>query len=145
MALKFHPATGTIVVCDYKTGFVPPEMVKSRPVIVVSPKLGYRNNLCTVVPLSTKNPSPVEDYHCRITLSRPMPRPFNVNPMWAKCDMLATVSFDRLDLISIGRRKYITPTVSNADLEEVRRCILYALGMGHELIAIEKALAGLLR
>jgi hypothetical protein len=28
MPLTFHPKPGTIVICDYSTGFRPPEMVK---------------------------------------------------------------------------------------------------------------------
>lgn len=28
MPLTFHPDTGTIVICDYSTGFQPPEMVE---------------------------------------------------------------------------------------------------------------------
>lgn len=38
MALRFHPKPGTILMCDFDTGFQVPEMVKKRPVIVLSPK-----------------------------------------------------------------------------------------------------------
>jgi mRNA interferase MazF len=31
MPLKFHPEPGTILICDYTTGFIAPEMVKRRP------------------------------------------------------------------------------------------------------------------
>jgi uncharacterized protein YifN (PemK superfamily) len=31
MPLTFHPNAGDIVICDYSTGFQPPEMVKVRP------------------------------------------------------------------------------------------------------------------
>lgn len=143
MALMYHPKAGAILVCDYCTGFVPPEMVKARPVVVVSPRLRHRNDLCTVVPLSTTAPDPVEDYHCSIMLPRPLPKPFDTLPMWAKCDMLSTVSFKRLNLISIGRRQYITPAVGDNNLEQIKRCILYALGMGLEIGNIERRLMNL--
>jgi uncharacterized protein YifN (PemK superfamily) len=128
MALKFHPKPGTILMCNY-AGFVVPEMVKRRPCIVVSPRLRHRDRLCTVVPLSKLAPSPLEAYHHEITLQRPLPAPFDAPTMWAKCDMLATVSFDRLDLIKVARRMYIQPTLPTSDIEAIRACILHALGM----------------
>ena len=39
--------------CDFRTGFKPPEMVKMRPVVVVS---GKRTGVGTVVPLSATAP-----------------------------------------------------------------------------------------
>ena len=59
MALKFHPKPGTILVCDFRQGFRAPEMIKRRPVVVVSPRLRNRTDLCTVVPLSTIEPRPI--------------------------------------------------------------------------------------
>ena len=50
--LKFHPEPGTILICDYSTGFRLPEMVKKRPVVTISPRLKRRDGLITVVPLS---------------------------------------------------------------------------------------------
>lgn len=134
MPLLFHSKPGTIVVCDYRTGFRPPEMVKRRPVIVVSPRLRRRNGLCTVVPLSTQRPEPVEDYHCEINLPRALPPPFGVNPMWAKCDMLATLGFARLELLRAGKdrsgkRKYIQPVIGTAALMRVRTAVLASLGI----------------
>jgi uncharacterized protein YifN (PemK superfamily) len=58
--------------------------------------------------------------------------------MWAKCDMLSTVSFSRLELIKISSRKYITPVLSHVDLDSIRRGVLFAIGVGPELDAIEK-------
>ena len=128
MALKFHPKPGTILVCDY-AGFRVPEMVKRRPCVVVSPRLRRRDDLCTVVPLSTTTPKPPEPYHHLITLERPLPYPFDTAAMWAKCDMLATVSFARLDLIKVGHRRYIQPTLPAGDMDRIRICIMHALGI----------------
>ena len=52
MPLRFHPRVGSILICDYSTGFVAPEMVKRRRVVVIS-RLRQRADLYTVVPLST--------------------------------------------------------------------------------------------
>src|SRR3546814_2449978 len=41
-----HPPTGTILTCNFDAGFKEPEMVKRRPVIVVSPKISIRAGLC---------------------------------------------------------------------------------------------------
>lgn len=136
--LKFHPKPGSILMCDYRTGFAPPEMVKARPVVVVSPRLRRREGLCTIVPFSTTPPAPVEAHHCALRLLSPLPKPFDAPDVWAKCDMLATVSFQRLDLIRVGKRKYIVPELSDHQLEAVRRGVLHALGMGLTLEAIER-------
>lgn len=134
MALKFHPKLGTVLICDFSRGFKSPEMVKKRPVIVISPKLKRRTNLLTVVPLSTMPPSPVQEYHCELAFVPPLPGPFDSASMWVKADMLYTVSFDRLHLIATGRdqhgrRKYLTRKISDADMEAVRKCVLNGIGL----------------
>jgi mRNA interferase MazF len=63
-----------------------------------------------------------------------LPYPFLHRVAWAKCDMLATVGFARLDLFrtdrdQYGRRRYLHPKLSETDLERVRRGILMGLGM----------------
>ena len=35
--LPFQPKPGMLLMCDFDTGFRPPEMVKVRPVVVISP------------------------------------------------------------------------------------------------------------
>ncbi|WP_293675629.1 type II toxin-antitoxin system PemK/MazF family toxin, partial [Thiolapillus sp.] len=97
MPIQIHPEQGTIVICDFK-GFVPPEMVKRRPAVVISPRLRRRQHLCTVVPLSTTPPNPVAAYHHKFTLDPVLPKPYNSKIQWVKADMLYTVSFDRLYL-----------------------------------------------
>jgi len=51
MALKYHPDPGDILICNFAVGFKEPEMVKSRPCVVLSPRLRRRSGLCTVVSL----------------------------------------------------------------------------------------------
>ena len=129
MPLRFHPSPGTILMCDYGTGFILPEMVKVRPVVVVSPRFRTRPKLCTVVPLSSTEPRPRELYHhCLSAGAYPPAR----GPMWAKCDMLATVSIDRLDRIKTrgrgGKRSYVTFAMPPDDMAAVMACVRVALG-----------------
>ena len=103
MALRYHPKTGTIVVCDYNTGFIAAEMTKRRLAMVVSPQFKRRNNLCTVVPFSTTSPRPVMPYHYLLHLNPTLPPPYNTTEQWVKADMLATVSFNRLNFPHSGK------------------------------------------
>ena len=140
MALKFHPEPGTILICDYSTGFRPPEMVKLRPVVTISPRLKHRNELVTIVPLSTTKPNRVCDYHCTIRPITPLPAPFDSPEMWVKADMITTVAFNRLDLIRAGRdqfgkRKYLKIRLEPPQLKIVHQCVLHAIGLGHLTLA----------
>ena len=132
MSLPFDPRPGTIVICDFR-GFVAPEMVKPRPAVVVSPKLRRRDRLCTIVPLSTSTPSKIEDYHFLLTIDPPLPWPFDSPTCWVKGDMLYTVSYERLNLPHQkpqgGKRCYIQIEISNGDLQKIRRCIQFGLGI----------------
>jgi uncharacterized protein YifN (PemK superfamily) len=111
-------------------------MVKARPAIVISPRLPHRNWLCTVVPLSGDANEHPSAWDIRIEFDPPLPSPFGNAVAWAKCDMLATVAFDRLDFFrtgrdQYGRRKYLHPKVSDADLTRIRTGVLFSLGLGN--------------
>lgn len=73
-------------------------------------------------------------HHCAITLEVRLPTPFDSPDMWAKCDMLATVSLARLDRFRVrrgaGARKYVTGNLSADQLKAVRAAILCGLGLG---------------
>ncbi len=135
MAINYPVSPGTIVLCNYDTGFSPPEMVKRRPVVVVSPRLKGRDGLCTVVPLSTTPPKVVVPYVCKIVLETPLSEKFSELVLWAKADMLSTVGYCRLDLFRTDRdrverrRRYYMVKISEDELQSVRDSILYALGI----------------
>jgi mRNA interferase MazF len=135
MPIQYAVSPGTVVLCDYSTGFRPPEMVKRRPAVVMSPRLPHRDRLCTVVPLSGSPPLHDVPYQCRIELLEPLPLPFAERVWWAKADMLATVGFERLDLFrtardrETGRRRYLHPKVSAEDFKRIQDCVLHALGI----------------
>jgi uncharacterized protein YifN (PemK superfamily) len=135
MPLTYYPAPGEIVLCNYGTGFISPEMVKLRPVVVVSPRLRQRADLVAVVPLSTSAPVPPESHHCSVILAVALPAPFDKTEMWAKCDMVATVARSRLDRFRDGRvangaRTFRTGRVTAIQLIEIRKAILCGLGLG---------------
>jgi uncharacterized protein YifN (PemK superfamily) len=54
--------------------------------------------------------------------------------MWAKCDMLATVSFARLELFRTGRdqygkRQYLRPRLTELQMADVRNAVRMALSL----------------
>lgn len=134
MTLKFHPRIGEILVCKYPKDMKAPEMVKSRPVVVVSPRLKRRSNLITVVPLSSTRPTFIQDYHYEINITNPFPAPWNHSPCWAICDHPMTVGFDRVDLMKIGKdrngnRRYYKHKLDTEDVAGIRLALKAALGL----------------
>ena len=128
MPLTFHPGAGAIVICDFSTGFRAPEMVKVRPVVVISPRR-RRGQLATVIPLSSTEPIPAEPWHLLIA---PGVYPPARGPMWAKADMVVTVALDRLDRVKVrdaqGNRAYHVYQLPAADMPALRAAVLAALG-----------------
>ncbi|ASP31257.1 hypothetical protein CHH26_14200 [Qipengyuania flava] len=130
-ALPFHPSPGEILICNYATGFKPPEMVKRRLCVVVSPKLKRRDNLVSVVPLSETTPDPMEEWHHKVNL---ISQSWGNGPRWAACDMIATVAYARLSRPHY--RHPVTDTrlfeklrLSAADLVDVKAKTKLALGL----------------
>ena len=128
MALTIHPRAGIVLMCDF-TGSVNPEMNKTRPVIVISPKSLPRRRLYTVIPLSTSVPDPIAKYHYRFEKN---PVPGRYEETWAKCDMVTTVSVDRLDRVKVGRGLYKTAAITAEELEAIRMCLKFSLGFEAE-------------
>lgn len=131
--LKYYPNRGEILICNY-SGFKEPEMVKTRPVIIISPRFRNRDKLCTVIPLSTTPPRIREKYHLQLYLPRRMPEPFNSQLPWIKADMINTVSRDRLSLMKCGKnpdgtRKYYRAKLSDEELHKIEEAIKFALGI----------------
>ena len=124
MAITFHPRPGQILLCDFSKGFEAPEMVKKRPVVVLTPNMDGRDNLATVVALSSARPDPIRDFHCQLpAASMPMIRDFNTGETWVKGDMIYSVGFHRLELIKLGgrgpngKRKYYQNRLSRDRIE----------------------------
>lgn len=131
MTIQFHPRLGQVLYCDFTTGFAPPEMVKNRPVVVLSRK---HHELCTVVPLSGSEPDPVLQHHHKMSPSSLPPSIAAKGDWWAKCDLVTTVAFHRLDRVKDGRgfagkRIYSSKCANGSDLRAIQKCVLYRLCM----------------
>jgi uncharacterized protein YifN (PemK superfamily) len=126
-----HRASAEALHCDF-SGYIPPEMIKRRPVVVLA---AHKRNakLVAVVPLSTTRPNPVEEYHFQL-LRNPL-ADSAMKEVWAKCDMVAVVSTQRLELIrtgrrlSNGRREYVTAKIGQEQFDEIRKGVASALGL----------------
>jgi len=129
--INFHPKPGHVLICDFNTGFRPPEMVKQRPVVVLS---RARQQLVTVVPISTTEPDPIEKWHHELRVSS-LPVSFRGKRHWAKCDMIVTVAFWRLDRIctgkhpTTGKRMYVSHVVCHEDFAAICDAVLHGLGL----------------
>ena len=131
MPLKYYPRAGQLLVCDF-SGFEPPEMVKKRPVVIVSPKLPYRSDIVTVVPISLTPPRHQLPFVVKLSKNYHPQEDENLD-CWAKCDMLLNISISRLDGFKVARRKWVNPQISGDDLMAIKHGVIYGLGMGHLL------------
>lgn len=123
--LQFHPRKEDILICDFSGNSVP-EIVKKRPVVVIRNQLPFRGGLFFVVPLSSTPPEHDVPYSFQLSknyLSN------DKTVMYAKCDLVCSVSLARLDRIKIGYRQYATPKMLPADFDRVIAGVKYALGV----------------
>lgn len=135
MSIERHPGFGCIVTCDFDRGFKEPEMIKNRPVVIISPQISWRPGLCTVVGLSTTPPNEKRPYHCKLTISPALPEPWDSEEVWVKGDMIAAVGFHRLNLIRLPQRdesktrRYRMNPLTGAQMASVQACVLNGLGL----------------
>ena len=134
MGIRHHPQIGTVVLCDFSSGFIPPEMTKKRPAIIISKAIKARPNLCTVVAMSTTKPTKLMPYHVEIDLPFSLPRPYDAKRVWVKGDMINSVGFQRVDLFRLGRDKsgkrlYLTNPLPDDLIALVQSRVLHSLGL----------------
>lgn len=133
MTLHYQPNFGQILICDFPKEFNPPEMVKRRPVICVSPKHRTRHRIATVVPLSTTEPIVKTQFNVEVILDHQISPKYPELHCWAKCDMLYTLSLDRLSapLISKqnGKREYNFMILPPGTMCEILTGVLAGLGI----------------
>ncbi|HET7815522.1 MAG TPA: type II toxin-antitoxin system PemK/MazF family toxin [Candidatus Baltobacteraceae bacterium] len=135
------PHPGDVYMCDF-SGYIVPEMVKKRRVIVISPRNAGTAPLAVVVPVSSTRPDPPSNVHVRLPGENIYRCFYGKQEVWAKADMIAHVRFDRLDRVRVPQldehgapiersARYI-PTVrlSAEHLQEVRVAVLHAIGLG---------------
>lgn len=111
-------------------------MTKKRPVVVVSPRLPYRSEIVTVVPLSTTAPRHQLPFVVKLSKNYHPSEPDETD-VWAKCDMITNLSLVRLTAFRVGRRRYTYPTVIKEDMQLVKEGILHGIGMGDLIIRDE--------
>jgi mRNA interferase MazF len=125
MPITFHPHPGTVLICDFSSGFQPPEMVKRRHVVVVSPRRRHHSGPCLVVPFSTVAPDPIEAFHHLIPVGAyPFFHP--QRDVRAKGDMLTFVAFRPLDRVLLNGR-HVAPCLQPDDFTAIQRAIPAAL------------------
>lgn len=130
MGLRFQPSPGTILNCDF-VGYIVPEIVKKRQVVVVW-KHKSNAKLVYVVPLSTTPPHTPQltvELPC-LPIVRQGQDP-NTR-IWVKCDLIYTVSTDRLSMPvnRASRRVAASPiniNISTPELMEVKKALAKAL------------------
>lgn len=126
-----YPKAREVLECDF-SGFRVPEMVKSRPVVIVSCSTA-RPGLVIVVPLSTTPPETEQPWHHMLSRASQ----WDKKARWVKCDMLYAVSCRRLSAWKLGgrtpdgKRKYLRNFfVSERDFAAIQAAILKALNIG---------------
>ena len=129
MAIQFPPDVGLLLLCAFEGK--EPEMVKRRPVVVLS---SVSTRLCNVVPLSTTDPEEQMPWHCLVNTPKPLPYPYDHKVHWLKGDMVATVGFHRLVMPhkgkdKYGNRLYVKLRLDEGQMREIRRCVAAALGI----------------
>lgn len=125
MALPYLPKQGEILICDFDDSAVGAEMVKRRPVVVISRHDAHRSQLCAVVALSTTPPEIVKSWHYHMPHLRVSGWSAE-DGVWAKCDMLATVSLKRLNKPYIklrSGRQFVTHFLAPTDTAAILKCI----------------------
>lgn len=126
MALYKQPDIGSIVMCDF-TGYIEPEIIKVRPVIVIA-KHPHNSKLITIVPLSTTKPSELANFHFQ------MISPIDRKTAWAKCDLIYSISIERLNKIKVikGRTKtWEILKVTDTQLTSIKTAVANHLKIQH--------------
>ena len=135
MALPYHPKPGEIYMCAFPNEYMQGEMIKTRPVIILNKKIDGRPKLVNVVPLSMTAPDPVCGHHVKVNrLYLPKGIRDKEGDRWAKCDMVYTMSIDRLDFVrghrtAGGARVMDKGTLPPATLLAVRLATAKCLGV----------------
>jgi uncharacterized protein YifN (PemK superfamily) len=135
VGLSFVPAPGSIVICNFE-GYVQPEMVKIRRVVVISPMRTFKyvtDATVIVVPLSEVEPWPTLPWHHRI----PSGRYAGLRTCWVKGDLIAHVGLVRLDRVLHGR-VWIVPILHADDLFAVRSAVANAIGIHLDIMPARK-------
>jgi len=126
MAFSYQPKPSKILMCDFR-GYIIPEINKIRPVVIISAH-PYNKKLVTVIPLSTTEPLPLLNHHYEF-ISPLDPQ----KKCWAKCDLVYSISIERLKRCTIKDERGFSQHTTNLKLSDydyrnIRQCIANYLG-----------------
>jgi uncharacterized protein YifN (PemK superfamily) len=128
--LVHYPKKREVLGCDFE-GLKEPEMVKDRPVVILSVSPA-RPELVLVAAISATEPIPLQPWHHPLSKDSL----WDKKPRWVKCDMIYALSVGRLHPWKIakdrntGKRKYLyNHFLSRADFAAVQAGVLSALGI----------------
>ncbi|KHA59847.1 hypothetical protein NL53_14560 [Vibrio variabilis] len=131
MAIRYSPKVGQILMCDFH-GFREPEMVKTRPVLVIATRPNG-HKLATVVALSSTPPEQAQGYHMTLDNNHLPRHKFFKDETWVKGDMVYTLSFDRLSYVATGsengKRIYFQNRLSREVMKNVYSCVLRGMNL----------------
>ena len=113
--------------CDF-AGFIVPEMVKVRPVVILS-KHKHNRHLVTIVPLSTTEPTKLEDHHHELSTNPRLDDHFFFND--TTTTEIYTVALARLDRYQIGKNQFVTPTLAQSDFDAIRAGVVSSLNLAY--------------
>lgn len=130
VAVHLVPPPATVLLCNFSPGFRPPEMIKLRPVLVVSPT-SYNHDTTTVVPISTGAPERGSDR--RVVALDGKKYGFLVASGYVKTNMITTVSNERLfRLLDANTKRQLDArhtVIDASDLAAVREAIKVTVGI----------------
>ncbi|EFN3234513.1 hypothetical protein HKH61_004790 [Escherichia coli] len=133
MAITFHPKKKQILICDFK-GSVSPEINQCRPVLILREEIVGSQKLVVVVPISNTEPNPLCSFHHELDDASPSLSGHMMGKKhWAKCDLVSTVSVDRLDRIRsrdprTGKNYFHVGVMTDDDFDAVRDKVMYGIG-----------------
>jgi len=110
------PEAGMVLMCDFH-GYVKPEIVKNRHVIVLSSKLFNSWGTVVVVPVSSGAPKKASKVHFMIPANK-YPCFRADEDQWVKGNLLSHVRFARLDRVK-ANGQWCTPKIDEKDLGQV--------------------------
>ena len=132
--IDWQPPPGTIVCCDYGPGMASPEMRKERKAVIISPRIKWEQ-LCIVVPISSRAPRSRKSFHIELTKEVLDERFLDEQTatLWVKCDCVSHVSLKRLRGWHVGGGERIFYRLPAEKLAEIRLGVLFAIGAGEAL------------
>lgn len=109
MAIQATPKNGIILMCDFSEHenelISDGNMIKTRPVAVVSPSMQGRGKILHVVPISMTAPKVICPWHVQIPIDcMPAAAQHKGGARWAKCDMVVTAGWSRLNRYEGSKR-----------------------------------------